>query len=182
MKKTMLLLLATVLVVGGVAYAAGPDIDNRTPVNPYGVRPDGTKAQFRVTADGEALVSGSVTMQGTTPDGGTAAPRLDQDHRQVVAVGAMPGPSIGADLTTTAAAGPTIPAGAEYLVCALTDLWLRFDGQAATADVPSIPFFARQCRLVGPFGQDTATSGILPAGASVLAGKEVVAIPMTRPQ
>ena len=170
MKKTLLLLLATALAIGGVAYASGPDIDGRTPVSVYGVKPNGTRAQFRMTDAGEALVSGAVTMQGTTPDGGTAAPRLDMDRRQVVAVGAMPGPSIGADLTTTAAAGPTIPAGAEYLICAMTDLWLRFDGQTATADVPSLPFFARTCRLVGPFATDTATSGILPAGATVLTG------------
>ena len=182
MKK--LFAVAVFLAIGGAAYATGPDTDNRTPVNVYGVKPDGTKAQLHLGDAGEALVSGSVTMQGTTPDGGTAAPRLDMDRRQVVAVGAMPGPALGANLTTTAGAGFTIPPGAEYLICALAaEVWLTFDGTTtATADAPSIPFFSRQCRIVGPFAAQVTTSGILPAGATVLAGSEVVAIPMTRPQ
>lgn len=170
------LYLCAPLVAG--AQTTGPDRWGHSPVAPRFVSPDGGRVQGAASAEGYQYVE----AVSRTPDGGTAAPRLDGDRRQVVSIGAMPGPSIGADLTTTAAAGPTIPAGAEYLICAMTDLWLRFDGQTATADVPSLPWFARTCRLVGPFASDTATSGILPAGASVLAGKEVIAIPMTRPQ
>lgn len=186
MKKFTMLVAA--LAVAYLAVPLGADaqsgpVQGKTPVLNYVLAPDGGAVAERGTATGEPIISGTVTMQGARADGGLATPLLDGDKRQVVSVGAMPGPAIGADLTTTAAAGPTIPAGAEYLVCALTDLWLTFDGvTTATADVPSIPFFARQCRLVGPFAAQVVTSGILPAGASALAGKEVVAIPMTRPQ
>lgn len=168
-----------VLDVGQVqgAQTVGSQFKAR-PVVAGSVSPDGGVVANKSTASGVPMVE----MVYETADGGIVAPLRDGDKRTVVAVGAMPGPSIGADLTTAAAAGPTIPAGAEYLICAMTDLWLRFDGQAATADVPSLPWFARTCRLVGPFAVATATSGILPAGATILAGKEVVAIPMTRPQ
>lgn len=72
--KKLAILTAAMLAVVGVAYATGPDVDNRTPVNPYGVKPDGTKAQFRMTDAGEALVSGTVVVEGpvvvASADGG----------------------------------------------------------------------------------------------------------------
>lgn len=191
MKKLTMLLAAIAVVYLAVPIGAdaqsGP-VQGKTPVLNYLIAPDGGAVPMRGAATGEPIVSGTVTgtvtMQGARADGGLATPLLDMDRRQVVSVGAMPGPALGANLTTTAGAGFTIPAGAEYLICALaSEVWLTFDGTTtATADAPAIPFFARQCRIVGPFAAQVVTSGILPAGAPVLAGSEVIAIPMTRPQ
>lgn len=51
------LALAALFATPHDAGAVGPDIDNRTPVNPYGRKPDGSKAQFAVDENGYALVS-----------------------------------------------------------------------------------------------------------------------------
>ena len=170
------LYLCIPLVAG--AQSLGPDAYNHTRVAPQFVSPDGGRVQGKASAEGYQYVS----VVSTTADGGMAAPLLDGDKRTVVSTGVITGSCLGADLTTTSAAGPTIPAGAEYRLCALTDLWIRYDGEAATADAPSEPIFARTCIVRGPYGAQRTTTAILGAGGQVLAGKELVACPVTRPQ
>ena len=178
MKK--MIAIAGLIAVCGVAYAqtTGPDRWGHTPVAPRFVAPDGGRVQGAASAEGYQYVE----AVSRTPDGGTAAPLLDADKRQVVALGGVSGACLGADVTTTSGNGPTLAAGTEYRVCALTDVWISWAGGTAAADAPSEPLFARTCVVRGPFAAQTTPTAILPAGASALAGKELVACPVTRPQ
>ena len=178
MKK--MIALAGLLAICGIAYAdsLGPDPYNHTRVAPQFVSPDGGRIQGKASAEGYQYVE----AVSRTPDGGTVSPRYDGDGRAVVAVGGVSGACLGADLTTTSGSGPTLAAGIEYRVCALTDLWISWAGGTAAADAPSEPLFARTCIVRGPLAAQTTPTAILPAGASVLAGKELIACPVTRPQ
>lgn len=130
----------------------------------------------------QGVTAEAMGSAGATSSGEAATPLLDGDKRTVVATGVIAGACLGADLTTTSADGPTIPAGAEYRFCALTDLWISWAGGTAAADAPSEPVFARTCVVRGPFSAQTIPTAILPAGAAALSGKELVACPVTRPQ
>ena len=185
--KKLILLASAVCAVIYLAVPIGADaqsgpVQGKTPVLNYILAPDGGAVPMRGAATGEPLVSGTVTAQGALADGGLATPLLDGDRRQVVATGVIAGACLGADLTTASANGPTIPAGAEYRFCAMTDLWISWGGGTAAADAPSEPVFARTCVVRGPFSSETTPTAILPAGATALSTKELVACPVTRPQ
>jgi len=106
----------------------------------------------------------------------------DADGRTPVTVSAMPGDCVGANLTTTSSS-VTLQTGVTYRVIALTDLWLRL-GATATADAPSEFYSARTARIYTFAGSGAApvVHGILPAGAIVLAGAEVLFCPMRKVQ
>lgn len=180
-KLTLIATLAIALGYLAVSLPAGAQsgpVQGKTPVLEYVLAPDGGAVAKRGTAQGYQYVE----VVRSLPDGGTVAPLLDGDKRTVVATGVIVGTCLGADLTAASANGPTIPAGAEYRFCALTDLWISWAGGAAAADAPSEPLFARTCIVRGPYAAQTIPTAILGAGGIVLAGKELVACPVTRPQ
>ncbi len=71
MLKRIAILLATMLMIGTVAYAIGPDPDGRTPTNVYLQAPDGGTVRAQATASGlQRTVIESGTVTATAPDGG----------------------------------------------------------------------------------------------------------------
>lgn len=106
----------------------------------------------------------------------------DADGRIPVTVTALPGDCVGANLTTTSSS-VTLQTGVTYRVVALADLWLRLGG-TATTDAPSEFLPARSTRIYTFAGSGSApiVHGILPAGAVVLAGSEVLFCPMRKVQ
>ena len=104
------------------------------------------------------------------------------EGRPEISVSVEPGSCVGANLTASAS-NITLVAGVEYRIIALSDFWLRYDGQAATTDAPSEFFFKGDKRLYtfGKTGDPAPViSGILTG--TLLSGSEVIFCAQKRAQ